>query len=151
MWCLWLWNQVVMEWYSLVVFRCISGDLLVGVMMMIDFVSLFVFSEWLINFFILCLCFLISLIIMILVLVWWVIIFSSMFFLMLLFVISLMCWFLLMVSRLLIVFMFMFSGLFIEWWVKGLIEGGNGGRRLLLFRWFLLFSGLLRLFIMWFN
>lgn len=65
----WLWKYLVSDVVYVVFCICNSGDMLVGVVMMIECVSLFLLRICLMNFFILWLCLLIRLIMIIFVFV----------------------------------------------------------------------------------
>lgn len=117
----WLWKYLVIVrvvWYF---FKCISGEELVGVVIIMECWWLFMLRIFLINFLILCFCLLINLIIMICVVVFWVIMLSVIDLLILELVNKLICCFLLIVSKLLIVLMLIFKGLLIGLCVSGLI------------------------------
>ncbi|GDD62336.1 hypothetical protein BvCmsKSNP073_03635 [Escherichia coli] len=123
-----------MEWHSSVAFRRISGDSSAGATTTIDFASPSAPSEWSINSFTSRPRSPISPTTTISALVWRVIIPSSTLFPTPLPAISPTRWPLPMVSRPLIAFTPTSSGSSTERRVKGLTEGGNGGRRSLPFR-----------------
>lgn len=117
----WLWKYLVIVVVCCVVCRCSSGDWFVGIVIIYNFfVVLFCMMDW-VKVLILCVCLLISLIIIMLVLVNFVIILIRIDLLMFDFVIILMCWFWLMFRMVLMMWMLMFSGLFMVVCVNGFI------------------------------